>query len=174
MPFAVTHALASIIPVDLYRDYITKHKKYFTLFTILVAGIAGILPDIDIPLSLILKVLGWNVPLLLHRGITHTLFFGLIFLIPGLILWFSQKKYKKWGILFFVVAFGITTHIILDLIVSSSSTLMLFWPLSLKTYGLNWILGSAILNVYAAIDAILLLGWLTHEEIKHKIKISFS
>jgi hypothetical protein len=41
MPFAVTHVLLTIILVDLFRDYVAKHKKYFTLHTILIAGIAG-------------------------------------------------------------------------------------------------------------------------------------
>ncbi|MFA6461597.1 MAG: metal-dependent hydrolase [Candidatus Woesearchaeota archaeon] len=170
MPFAVTHALTSIVSADLYRDYVTKHKKHFTLFTILVAGIAGMLPDIDIPISLILTKLGYQIPLLFHRGFTHTLFFALLFLIPGIILWFNKNKYKKWAILFFVASFGIGTHILLDYLISSTETLMLFWPFSVRTYGLNWISSEAIINVYAAIDAILLLAWLAHEEIKHKIK----
>jgi membrane-bound metal-dependent hydrolase YbcI (DUF457 family) len=170
MPFAVTHVLASIIPVDLYRDYVTKHKKHFTLFTILVAGIAGLLPDLDIALSLIMSKLGWQIPLLFHRGFTHTLLFGLIFLIPGLRLWFSKNKYKKWGILFFVISFGITMHILLDLIISSGSSILLFWPLSSQTFGLSLLPQEYILDIYAAIDAVLLIGWLVHEEIKHKIK----
>jgi len=170
MPFAVTHVLASIIPIDLYRDYVTKHRKHFTLFTILVAGIAGLLPDLDIALSLIISKLGWEVPLLFHRGFTHTLLFGIIFLIPGLILWFNHNKYKKWAVLFLVTAFGITTHIVLDLIISSGSSIMLFWPLSSKTFGLSLFPAAYMLDIYAAIDAILLIGWLVHEEIKHKIK----
>jgi len=38
MPFAVTHVLSAIIFVDLFRDYIAKHKKYFTLHTVFIAG----------------------------------------------------------------------------------------------------------------------------------------
>lgn len=168
MPLAVTHVLASIIPADLYRDYVTKHKKHFTLFTILITGIAGLLPDIDIPLSLIIHKLGYQVPLLFHRGFTHTLLFGLIFLILGGIFWNLQKK--KWAILGFVAAFGISIHIILDLVISSGSSIMIFWPLSTQTFGMSLISEGAALNLYAAIDAILLVCWLVHEEIKHKIK----
>ena len=56
MPLAVTHVLLTIIMVDLYRDYITKHKGYFTLHTVFIAGFAGLLPDIDIPLNWILNM----------------------------------------------------------------------------------------------------------------------
>lgn len=56
MPLAVTHVLLTIILVDLFRDYIMKnHKKYLTLHTIMIAGIAGLLPDIDIPLFWLLN-----------------------------------------------------------------------------------------------------------------------
>ncbi len=51
MPFAVTHVLLTIILVGLYRDYVTKHQKYFTLHTVFIAGFSGLLPDIDIPLN---------------------------------------------------------------------------------------------------------------------------
>ena len=55
MPFAVTHVISSIILVDLYRDYVAKHKKYFTLHTVFIAGLAGLLPDIDLPLNWLLN-----------------------------------------------------------------------------------------------------------------------
>ena len=55
MPFAVTHVISSIILVDLYRDYVANHKKYFTLHTVFIAGLAGLLPDIDLPLNWLLN-----------------------------------------------------------------------------------------------------------------------
>ena len=79
MPLAVTHVIITIIIVDLYRDYVTKHKKYFTLHTVFIAGLGGLLPDIDFPISHILNYFGYSAGLLYHGGITHTFFFGLIF-----------------------------------------------------------------------------------------------
>ena len=82
MPLAVTHVLLTIIVVDLFRDYVLKkkYKKYFTLHTILIAGIAGLLPDIDVPINMILNFFGYFPDLVLHGGLTHTPIFGLIFL----------------------------------------------------------------------------------------------
>lgn len=165
MPFSVTHVLLAIILVDLYRDYFAKHKKYFTLHTLFIAGLAGLLPDIDIPLNWILNLFEFS---MIHRGITHTLLFGLIFLIPAFILW-RQKK-NNLAMYFFVVSFGILLHISLDYFFSSDyrGSMMLFYPISNATYALN-LLQNVSLEFFAAIDAILLLAWLWHEEIKHKI-----
>ncbi|MBI4980338.1 metal-dependent hydrolase [Candidatus Woesearchaeota archaeon] len=167
MPFAVTHVLTSIICVDLYRDYFTKHKKHFTLFTILIAGIGGLLPDIDVPLSWGLSKFGITATWLAHRTVTHTPVFALLFLILGIILWCDKKQ--KLAILFLVVAFGILLHIFLDLVLSPEGSIMLLWPFSTADFSLGLLTG-AVSGFYAALDAILLLAWLTHEEIKHKIK----
>jgi membrane-bound metal-dependent hydrolase YbcI (DUF457 family) len=159
--------LTSIICIDLYRDYFTKHKKHFTLFTILVAGIAGLLPDIDISLSWLLSKLGITASWLAHRTITHTPIFALLFLIPGLILWYNKKH--KLATLFLVATFGILLHIFLDMVLSPEGSIMLLWPFSTADFSLGLLSGN-VLGAYAALDAILLLAWLTHEEIKHKIK----
>jgi len=169
MPFAVTHVLTSIISVDLYRDYVARHKKYFTLHTIFIAGLAGLLPDIDILLNKFLSLFGAEIT---HRTFTHTPLFGLIFLIPAFIYWKLGKH--KIGMYFFVTTFGILLHILLDFLLSpdASGGVMLFYPLSYVTYQIG-ILGSlsnwGTVNLYASMDAILLLLWLWHEEIRHKI-----
>jgi|SRR3989338_9811761 len=164
MPFAVTHVLASIILVDLYRDYVAKHKKYFTLHTVFIAGFAGLLPDMDIPWGYLLNFFGIE---LWHRTITHTLLFGLIFLIPAIILW-KNKKHKA-AMYFFVISFGILIHILLDYIVSSDNGgIMFFYPLSTASYALDLLKGTSP-TFFAGIDAIILLLWLWHEEMKHKI-----
>lgn len=164
MPFAVTHVLLSIIAVDLYRDYFAKHKRYFTLHTVFIAGFAGLLPDIDILLSLFLNLFGVE---FLHRGSTHTILFGLIFLIPAIILWFNKKH--KTAMYFFVTTFGILLHIFLDFTFSSDTGgIMFFYPLSFAEFGLNLVKGFNPI-LLAGIDAIILLLWLWHEEVKHKI-----
>ena len=170
MPLAVTHVLLTIIIVDLYRDYVTRHKKYFSLHTIMIAGVAGLLPDIDIPLSWILDYLGIQIELLQHGGIAHTPFFGLIFLIPAFIL-HSRKKYKE-SAYFFVLCFGILLHLFLDIVIGGGghNGIMLFWPLLGNGYYLGIVSSAGLANLPAALDAIILILWLWHEEKKHKIK----
>ena len=164
MPFAVTHVLTAIILVDLYRDYFAKHKKYFTIHTVFIAGISGLLPDIDIPLGHFLNFFGID---LMHRTLTHTPLFALIFLIPAIIFW--RKKKHKEAVYLFVISFGILLHIFLDYSLShDSGGLMLFYPFSTATYGLN-LMKITSPTFFAGLDAIILLLWLWHEEIKHKI-----
>jgi len=169
MPFAVTHVLFSIIAVDLYRDYVTKHKKYFTLHTVFIAGLAGLLPDIDIPLGILLNFFGIE---FFHRTFTHTPLFGLIFLIPALIYW-KLKKHKI-AVYFIVICFGVLSHVLLDFLSQSDSSfgITLLYPFTFATFNLG-LLGNLSfyqeVSLFAAIDAIILLLWLYHEEIKHKI-----
>ena len=66
MSLAVTHVILTIIAVDLYMDYFTKSKKYFTLHTILVAGIASLLPDIDILINWTLRLFGYSIEIMQH------------------------------------------------------------------------------------------------------------
>ncbi len=171
MPLAVTHVLTSIISADIYRDYYLKHKRYFTLHTVLLAGIGGLLPDIDFPLRMIANFFSWEVPWLLqHGGMTHTPFFGLLFLIPGIILW-KKRKHKK-AMCFYALAFGIFLHIFLDFLIGGGryEGIMLFFPFSLAGFKIHLLQYVSIKDIPIAMDAIILLGWLWHEERKHKIK----
>jgi len=164
MPFAVTHVLLTIILVDIYRDYVVKHKKYFTLHTIFFAGVAGLLPDIDLILNLFLNFFGLSIA---HKTITHTPLFGLIFLIPGIMLWW-KKKHKE-ALYFIVACFGILFHIALDyLFTGDGYGIMFLYPFSAQMFDLNLLSGLSTTAI-AGIDAIILLVWLWHEEIKHKI-----
>lgn len=170
MPLAVTHVLLTIILVDLYRDYFSDHKKYFTLHTILIAGVAGLLPDIDIPLGMLSQFFSFNIPALLqHGGITHIALFGLIFLIPAFILW-KKEKYKI-AMVFFVISFGISFHLFLDWFLGGGGAegIMWFFPFSIHTSKLHLLNHLGVSGVPMALDAIILLGWLWHEDIKHKI-----
>ena len=172
MPFAVTHILFPVVLLDLFRDYITKHKKRITLLTVLLAGVGGLLPDIDILISWFFNLFGYSAGILEHRILTHAPIFGLIFLIPFAYFWYRKKH--KISFYFLAISLGIFSHIFLDFLISNGTFgVMLLWPFSSKVfafplaYGLS---GNSMLNLYAAIDAILLLGWLVHEEVKHKIK----
>lgn len=178
MPLAVTHVILTIILVDLYRDYISKHKRYFSMHTILVAGIAGLLPDIDILFIRIMNFFGYNLTIINHGGITHTLLFGFIFLIPALIL-LKKNKHKE-SMYFFVITFGIIFHLFLDFFFfgGDEGGIMFFWPLSDARYKLFLLVKLGLVSendktIPVAIDALILLAWLYHEEIKHKIKDFF-
>ena len=166
MPLAVTHVLLTIIIVDLYRDYVAKHKKYFTLHTVFIAGFAGLLPDIDLPVNLFITFFGLSVP---HGTITHTPLFGLIFLIPGFILWYHKKH--KIAMYFFVICFGILAHIFLDYLLGGGlyEGIMFFYPFSNAAFKLHLLSKLNISDIPVAIDAIILLLWLWHEEKQHKI-----
>lgn len=170
MPLAVTHVILTIILVDLFRDYILdNHKKYLTLHTILIAGIGGLLPDIDIPINWVLGYFGKSLEIMQHGGLTHTAFFGLIFLIPGFILW--SKKIHKTAVYFFVLSFGILFHIFLDYLLGGGNYegIMWLWPISSEAFKLHILKYFTMSNLPAALDAVILLAWLWHEEIKHKI-----
>lgn len=171
MPLAVTHVLTAIISADLYRDYLTKHKRYFTLHTILLAGIGGLLPDIDFILKMLSKFFFVDVPWLFqHGGVTHTPFFALLFAIPGIFLW--QAKKHRIALYFFAIAFGISTHLLLDGIIGGGryEGIMLFFPFSTVGFKLHLLNYIHVKDIPVALDAVLLLGWLWHEEKKHKIK----
>ncbi|MBI3413510.1 MAG: metal-dependent hydrolase [Candidatus Aenigmarchaeota archaeon] len=172
MPLAVTHVLLTVIAVDLYRDYVTKHKKYFTLHTIFVAGVAGLLPDIDIPLTWVLNVLipGSMPAILAHGGLTHTPFFGLVFLLPAFYLW-KDKEHKK-AMYFFVITFGVLFHIFLDFLLGGGMRegIMVFWPLSADTFKIHILSKLGLVDVPQGLDALILLLWLYREERRHKIK----
>ncbi len=172
MPLAVTHVLLTIILVDIYRDYVTKKKRYFSLHAVLIAGIAGLLPDIDFFLKWFSRFFGYSNHLFEHGGITHTILFGLIFLIPA--FFYLRKRNYKFSVYFFVIVFGILFHLFLDYFVGGGGEegIMLFWPLTDERFKMHLLLqfGTENMSILLGMDAIILLLWLYHEEIKHKIK----
>jgi len=166
MPFAVTHVLIPMILVDLVRDHLFKDKKRLlpNMF-VFVAGITGLLPDLDVPVSYFLFG-----NLELHRTITHSIFFPLGFFSLFLFFYFVKRKPFLWK--FFLMCFvGFSMHIILDYYIFG--TVSLFFPLIGEIYGLNIFPIDKMYLVYSAVDAILLILWLIHEELEHKISSFF-
>lgn len=164
MPNPTTHILVPLISADLYRDYFAKKK--FKLFFILVAGIAGLLPDIDIAIWWVLNLL-YKVPKeLVHRQFTHTIFIPLLFLLVAM-LW---RKNRQALLLFGMVAFGSFTHIVLDMILQGK--IMPIYPFSTFSMGFSFAaLSTKETNVFfTLIDGLLLGGWLIHEYAKRMIR----
>jgi len=160
MPLAVTHILLPIILVDTFRDHFLKKKKILSNRLILFAGLAGLLPDIDLPISLLLGVD-------LHRTITHSIIFPLMFLILAGILYFRKNKvYFKISLMFFI---GFSIHLILDIIFGE---VYFLFPFSFEGYyfDLTHLSNVYVQELYAMLDAVLLFFWLIHEELEHKIK----
>ncbi len=170
--YAVTHVIVAIVLIDLYRDYIAK-KKFSTWF-VLLGGIAGLLPDLDVPLEWTLNALFGEV-VSIHRVVSHSVFFAGVFLLLALPFYFQRKKstkifgkkvsYEHIALFFTIIAVGWLTHISLDCGLASD-------------YNLTWFPGIPLgfcpspfsSDALLGLDAIILVLWLIHEEWRHKIK----
>jgi len=161
MPYAATHILVAMILVDVLRDHVFKLKRRFLPNKyVLLAGIAGLAPDIDVPISFLTGIE-------LHRTFTHSIWIPLIFF-SGFLISYYLKKDRIYKI-FLMFTIGVSLHIILDMFLLG--TVHIFFPFNNTAYGfyllqpfenMGW-------NMFSAIDAVLLLGWLVHEELEHKI-----
>jgi len=171
MPYAVTHVLTPIVLVDLFRNYWYSAKKKFHLHYVLIAGLAGLLPDVDIALVWLMKLITEVSVADVHRTITHSLFFPSIFLILGLlaigknVTIYKDKLRLDW--VFYMIAVGTFIHLVLDFVLSGS--IRPLYPLYDFKIGLNLIRGNLEGTLFPGIDAILLFVWLVHLELKHKI-----
>ena len=176
MPTAVTHILVPLILVALYRDYVLsdKERRSFPLHYVLIAGLGGALPDLDIGAFWILHWFGFTLEQV-HRTAFHSIFVPLILL--GLAFLFSKVKIGELGRhkltlskIFVMLAIGTVAHICLDGFVSGDVDL--FAPFSDFSFGFNLVgylppelSGLAI----ATMEGILLIFWLVYLEWKHKI-----
>lgn len=160
MVFAVTHIILTIVLVDIFRHYLSKHKKkyLFPRWYLIVAGIGGLLPDIDI-------VVNWLYSNVIH-GDFHLIWIGLIFFVLSGILWKKKKHGVDWGLFFLLLGIGWTFHLLLD---CSGGGYKFFLPLSSLNFCQEWIPPT----YFPHIDAIILILWLVHEEWAKKIKDYF-
>ena len=175
MPFAVAHVILTIVIADIYRDYIAKKK--FPMIYVLIAGIAGLLPDMDIPASWVFNLIfGTNFNF--HRVYTHSLFYAIVFFLISMLFFFVRKeKYKiikfvlhKQAIVIFFLAmsFGWFMHIALDCALAADGYLNLIPTISLK-FCPHPFSNEALVGF----DAIILVLWLIHEQYRHDIKDYF-
>jgi membrane-bound metal-dependent hydrolase YbcI (DUF457 family) len=144
------------------------------LHYVLIAGLAGILPDFDMAVYYILGIFGFSLESI-HRTFSHSLFFVLIFLILGLFFLSTTKiHFKRYRIklstLFLVICFGVAFHLFLDYLIVGN--IMPFYPLLEMRVGLNLI--TLIPELWRAsfipvVDSFLLIFWLSYLELKHRI-----
>jgi len=164
MPNAVTHVLVPIILVDFYRDHFMKNKKSLPNHMIFLAGVAGLMVDIDLPLSIIFgRWLDLSIPA--HRVMSHNIWIPLTFF--ALSIFFRYKKGKTLEKIFLMFAIGTALHLILDFTLVGS--IAPFYPVTDTMYGLNLLPSAYWTDFAASLDAVLLLLWLAHEELTHKI-----
>lgn len=170
MPLAVTHILTSIIGADIYRHYFLGNKRIFPRAYLLIIGIAGLVPDLDIVFTWLLSLMGIRENL---HGDFHFFLFSLIFFIPA--IFFYYKKNKKLTLLFVLMGLAVLLHIFLDYFIGGGDAVgsLLFYPFSSQLYKAHFLLKTGIFAPLAALDAVLLIIWLLHEEFKHKIKDYF-
>lgn len=163
-----------IIILSIFRDYFVKNKKTFPLHYVLMGGIAGILPDIDVAAYYVMSFFGYTISEV-HRTFSHNLFVVLLFILLGLLMYSTKnselgKHHLKLRNLFFVIAFGVFMHLLLDYLVQGS--IMPLYPFSTAAFGLNLIklIPLAWQNSFLpSLDAVLLVLWLIYIELKHRI-----
>jgi membrane-bound metal-dependent hydrolase YbcI (DUF457 family) len=160
MAYAVTHIILAIVLLDLVRHYLLS-KKNFPRYLLVIGGIAGLAPDIDIPIGWIISLFT-GTAVNLHGTFTHSIVFPIIFLLTAALL--HYEKNMKWASIFYVIAFGWFFHLSLDCMYGGYKEFL--WPLVINNFCPQW-----GLNEHASsIDAIILVAWLVHEELHKKIK----
>jgi len=164
MPLAVMHVLIPIILVDLFRDYVLKNPRILPNKFLFIAGLAGIMPDADLISGFLFNdLLKQSVPA--HRIFLHNIWFPISFLSFFLIAHYLKKK--TMSKVFLMLFVGWSLHLILD--AALIGYIAPLFPLSDVMVGLNPISEEYWLQAAVVMDAIILLLWLTHEELKHKI-----
>jgi len=189
MPYAVTHILVPVIFLELLRDNSPKISRFFTRKHTFLVGLAGALPDMDVPIYAAFKSVGVKItmtPLIqnvLFENFWLTISFSAFFLlfyylVPKLKV--SKKAIiisKKFGKIFLVLFIAWSIHIILDAYLTGEA--MPFYPLSTEiiNYDIIGRIASATgiekLTILVSIDALLIFFWLWHEEAHHYIKDYF-
>ncbi|MAG45339.1 MAG: hypothetical protein CMH63_01030 [Nanoarchaeota archaeon] len=167
MPLAVTHILIPLVLAGIYRDYFAKKK--FSIRYVFVAGLAGLFPDLDILVGWIFNLFSYIPISDIHRTLTHSLAFPLLFLILFYLTKnYTSKYFKKQNIkisyLFLAISFGSLTHILLDAFLSGPVQIL---PGFMLGIGMNFSYFQG--TFFQGLDAILLVLWLVHEEYKHHI-----
>lgn len=176
MPQVVAHILVTALLIALFRDYYLKKRdrRKFPLHYVLIAGVGGILPDIDIIFFWVLRFYNYAFDEV-HRYFTHTLVLPVALIICAFL--FRGRNVKELGKhrlilsnIFLIVAFATLTHLVLDAIFIGK--IMPLYPFSTFSIGINLVqylpqpLDSLAMPT---LDALLLVLWIVYLELKHKI-----
>ena len=176
MPQAVTHVLIPIILLSLFRHiYQKRTNKKFPLQYVLIGGIAGVIPDIDIPFFWIMSNFGYSFEQI-HRTFLHTIFIPIIFIALALISKYTIKKRigrnkLSITIILLLCAIGSIIHLVLDATLAGDITP--FYPLSNMQIGtgfpFNILSEQMAIFFLATLDGVLFILWILYLELKHKI-----
>ena len=124
MAYAVTHILVPLIIFSLLRHYVFGKGKMPT-YVVLIAGLAGLAPDLDIVLTWINHfITGSHTNL--HGSFTHSFFLPILFGLIG-IAFYTGKQIRATYI-WCAVAFGWLTHVLLDVLYRHGIGKALGWP----------------------------------------------
>ena len=156
--------LLPMILLDFLRHKVFKNKRNLPNRYILIAGLAGLLSDIDIPISYLFS------GVIVHRGITHTVWISLLFLLGFAILQFAKKQ--DIAKFFLMISIGTGSHVVLDILTAGS--LQLFYPLSNAYFAVNLIPTFfphiEVTFAYTVLDALLLFGWVATMILRRRVK----
>jgi membrane-bound metal-dependent hydrolase YbcI (DUF457 family) len=175
MAYAVTHMLVAMFAVEMYRKFFVKNNKIFPRYYILIAAIAGLIPDLDLAAYYFLYFFGFTLDQI-HRTFMHSAFIPLgLFLIGGIIYKSGIKnpelaKHRlKISTIFFIFAAGTIIHLLLDITYGKIPPL---YPIIQTSIGLDLLVKfpqPLQELIPATIDGVLFLFWLMWMEFKLKI-----
>ena len=142
---------------------------------VLIGGIAGVIPDLDIPLFWVMQYFGYTMEQI-HRTFMHTIFIPIIFLILAGITHISVKKrigrnHLSITIILLLCAFGSLVHLILD--ATLAGYIRPLYPFSNVQVGTGFpftVLPEHLAVFFlATLDGVLFILWILYLELKHKI-----
>ena len=156
MPFAVAHFLAAAAVMKLTGLRLDR-SKLLSARELFLCAFLGVLPDIDMLIQLIAAhVLKLN--FYPHRLFTHNIIIPIVLLVIGLLLY--RKDVNRYAsTIFFLASIAWGVHVLLDL--AFMGPIRLWVPFSWANIPslLSWTT-AGIKNLFIAVDAILLVGWL--------------
>lgn len=144
MPLPIAHGLLGASIVAAIHPNPTRNRALPLFIGAFLANAA----DFDFGFSVFLGLHGW------HRGFTHSISFGLVFILALMIL-FGRNHLRE------AVAYGLayTSHCILDFATTEKgSGVELFFPFTTDRFGLRWFGLSEIPSRLPAIEILGALG----------------
>ncbi|MDP3990358.1 MAG: metal-dependent hydrolase [archaeon] len=161
MPFAVVHIITAFAILGIVRHYFFS-KKTLTPRVILIGGIAGLLPDLDIPLGWVYDFVT-GTSLNLHGLFLHSVLFPTLTLLIAIVLFIAKKK--KLAVIFSAITFGLILHSSLDCLFGGVDKNFL-WPLN----SVNSCPEFGLAGFAEELDAMFFVLWLGYLEFRKKVK----